>query len=259
MLARLIIVLLLAAFAAPAAAASGCHEAAVSAPMAHHGSADGHRAPDVVIATHVCIGCIPPGDWTTARIAQPPSPLAVPLAITQQCFSPGIARACSPSPAIGVIRGAKRPCCSRRDPPISRNEDMIRTILLAATAATALLPVTAAAQMHPDMTMPDAAPPARTGPTSQTPAPSTSTPMDHGEIGRMAMGHGTGMTTPPVYAQVPRDQGGGGLCLSPADFRAVRGRDRRKGRCLCQARRARCGYGTAPVSWTLFTKFALGL
>ena len=93
MLARLILVLLLAAFAVPAAAASGCHEATVSAPMVHHGSSDDHRAPDVPIATHVCIGCIPPGDWTTARIAQPPSPLAVPLAITQQSFSPGIARA----------------------------------------------------------------------------------------------------------------------------------------------------------------------
>lgn len=93
MLARLILVLLLAAFAVPAAAASSCHEATVSAPMAHHGGAGDHRAPDVAIAAHVCIGCIPPGDWTAARIAQPLAPPAVPLAIMQQSFSPGLARA----------------------------------------------------------------------------------------------------------------------------------------------------------------------
>lgn len=102
MLARLILVLLLAAFAVPAAAASGCHDAGMSAPAAHHGDTGNHRAPDTAITAHVCIGCIPPGDWTAARVFAPVSAPALRRVFFQQAFAAGIARA----PAIPPPRPA---------------------------------------------------------------------------------------------------------------------------------------------------------
>lgn len=134
---------------------------------------------------------------------------------------------------------------------------MTRTILLAATAAAALLPATAAAQMHPGMTMP-ADPPAKTntqskptehapahhaqpapmphdmtvpnetspaeaGPTAQIPTPAM--PMDHGPMGHMAMRHGAGRTTPPAYgdaiasalAKAPAGSARSGMTMGTAD------------------------------------------
>lgn len=75
MLARLIMVLILAltslphgASAAPAVAA--CHE--TMAPM--HDRAP----PPAPAAEHGCIGCIPPGDWLSARVAAPAMIAALP-------------------------------------------------------------------------------------------------------------------------------------------------------------------------------------
>ena len=78
MLARLILVLLLAASAVPAAAAEGCHENAAT----HHAMPGMPDMPDhKVVTAHVCIGCIPPGDWVGAGCVAPMMP-ALERAIT---------------------------------------------------------------------------------------------------------------------------------------------------------------------------------
>ena len=83
MLARLILALLLAAFAFPAGAPAACHD--VSAPRGHdvvmdmaamggaHEAISSHRpdheAPDrKATPLHGCIGCVPPSNWNTARV-----------------------------------------------------------------------------------------------------------------------------------------------------------------------------------------------
>ena|SRR5689334_4050863 len=87
MLARLIMVLILAltslphgASAAPAVAA--CHE--TMAPM--HDKAPA-QAP---AAEHGCIGCIPPGDWLNARVAEPVTVAALPPSPRIRVLSIGI-------------------------------------------------------------------------------------------------------------------------------------------------------------------------
>jgi len=82
-LARLLLVLLLAAFSLPAAVAS-CHDA--PAPMtgthAMHGS--GHQpmtVPDGSVASHACVGCVPPSGMLAKRIEPPlPAPSMAPAA-----------------------------------------------------------------------------------------------------------------------------------------------------------------------------------
>jgi len=82
MLGRLILVLLMAAFSLPAAA-STCHDAAVSVadhamPM-QQGDHQPAPAPEAPFATHGCVGCVPPSDLLGARIAPPlPVPAAAP-------------------------------------------------------------------------------------------------------------------------------------------------------------------------------------
>jgi len=62
MLVRLLLALLLASFAVPAAMAGPvCHEAPMAG-MAHHG------APEKQAPAHVCVGCVPLADWLGARV-----------------------------------------------------------------------------------------------------------------------------------------------------------------------------------------------
>ncbi|SFP93922.1 hypothetical protein [Sphingomonas rubra] len=63
MLVRLLLALLLASFAVPAAAAvPACHDGAMA------GMAD-HPAPEQQAPDHVCVGCVPLADWLGARVA----------------------------------------------------------------------------------------------------------------------------------------------------------------------------------------------
>ncbi len=63
MIVRLLLALLLASFALPAAAAGPvCHEAPVTG-MTHH------EAPEKHAPAHVCVGCVPLADWLGARVA----------------------------------------------------------------------------------------------------------------------------------------------------------------------------------------------
>ncbi|MBC3943591.1 hypothetical protein [Sphingomonas albertensis] len=87
MLARLILALLLAAFAFPAVAPAACHDAPASRghgavidmaamggaheSVSDHGSDHraGHEAPDrKATPLHGCIGCVPPSNWNGARV-----------------------------------------------------------------------------------------------------------------------------------------------------------------------------------------------
>lgn len=73
MLARLILALLLAAFAVPVAAPAACHDAPVgrahAMPMGHASD----TAPEKAMPSHGCIGCVPPSNWIGARgIGAPP-------------------------------------------------------------------------------------------------------------------------------------------------------------------------------------------
>lgn len=75
MLARLILALLLAAFATPAAvAAPACH-GETPAVTTHHADHRPAPAPQENEATaHMCIGCVPLADWLGARVAAPTIP-----------------------------------------------------------------------------------------------------------------------------------------------------------------------------------------
>ena len=87
MLARLILALLLAAFAFPAVAPAACHDASSSRGQAAvtvmagmdmagmnttasaHDQMPNHEAPDrKATPLHGCIGCVPPSNWNGARI-----------------------------------------------------------------------------------------------------------------------------------------------------------------------------------------------
>lgn len=77
MLARLILALLLAAFALPASASAACHDSsamavhAVAMPMAMDPAAD-HAPEQKATPPHGCIGCVPPSNWTAARVLGAP-------------------------------------------------------------------------------------------------------------------------------------------------------------------------------------------
>ena len=83
MLARLILALLLAAFAFPAVAPAACHDASASRRSAAvmdmpamggmqeatSGHRPDHEAPDrKATPLHGCIGCVPPSNWNAARV-----------------------------------------------------------------------------------------------------------------------------------------------------------------------------------------------
>lgn len=68
MLARLLLVLLLAAFTAPSATAAACHDA----PRARHAMPMPDAAPDEhALPVHACPGCIPPSLWARPRLGAP--------------------------------------------------------------------------------------------------------------------------------------------------------------------------------------------
>lgn len=76
MLARLILALLLAAFAMPASATAACHDAtavhampmamSMAMPMAMDPAPEQKATPP-----HGCIGCVPPSNWSAARLVGP--------------------------------------------------------------------------------------------------------------------------------------------------------------------------------------------
>lgn len=83
-MARLLVMLLSLLLALPAVAVPACHQPVASGAHAHHAHHD--PTPPTAVATHDCIGCIPPSDWIGARIACPlvaqdtrRRPAAVPL------------------------------------------------------------------------------------------------------------------------------------------------------------------------------------
>ena len=78
MLARLILTLLLAAFALPAMAAAPCHDTPAPMVMAPHHAMpgvprheDGGRDDGAIVA-HACIGCIPPSTMAPRAVSHPP-------------------------------------------------------------------------------------------------------------------------------------------------------------------------------------------
>jgi len=68
MLARLILALLLAAFALPVSAPAACHDSQPrhAAPMAMD-----HAPEQKATPPHGCIGCVPPSNWSAARLLAP--------------------------------------------------------------------------------------------------------------------------------------------------------------------------------------------
>lgn len=93
MLLRMLMALLLAAFAMPIAGTAACHDAPApthAMPMADHGS---HNA---ALPAASCIGCIPPSDWFSPRIAPPPPPIASRPVATE----PAVLTGASPPPDL---------------------------------------------------------------------------------------------------------------------------------------------------------------
>jgi len=87
--ARLILALLLAAFALPAFASAPCHDAPAPTMAAMHHS--GHTAPmreDHATVPHMCIGCIPPASLAGRGMTVPLSPDAPPRRIVAAAFDP---------------------------------------------------------------------------------------------------------------------------------------------------------------------------
>ncbi|MEG3177967.1 hypothetical protein U1872_17125 [Sphingomonas sp. RB3P16] len=89
MFARLILALLLAAFAFPAFASAPCHDAPPPKATAMHHA--GHAAPvrdDHATVPHMCIGCIPPASLAARGVTAPLSPAAPPRRIVAAAFDP---------------------------------------------------------------------------------------------------------------------------------------------------------------------------
>ena len=91
MFARLILALLLAAFAIPAIAhGQSCHEMPIAAPMAH-GAHHMPRQHDQATVPHICSGCIPPASLAARGVDAPGVTAAVPRRIVATAFDPGTA------------------------------------------------------------------------------------------------------------------------------------------------------------------------
>ena len=90
MFARLILSLLLAAFALPAMAASRCHDAPAAIVMApHHSMPATPGRDDGAIMAHACIGCIPPSSMEPRAIAHPMIPRDIVLVEIVSRFDTG--------------------------------------------------------------------------------------------------------------------------------------------------------------------------
>jgi hypothetical protein len=88
MFARLILALLLAAFAVPAVAhGQSCHETTAAAPMAH-GAHHMPRQDDHATVPHICIGCIPPASLASRGVDMPGVMAATPRRIVATAFAP---------------------------------------------------------------------------------------------------------------------------------------------------------------------------
>ncbi len=91
--ARMILAVLLAAFAFPAMANGPCHDSpAMMATMTHHDDAP-HKMPasdERGMAPHVCIGCIPPATIAPRPVATPYSYAPIRRAIIASAFAPGL-------------------------------------------------------------------------------------------------------------------------------------------------------------------------
>jgi hypothetical protein len=94
--ARMILALLLAAFAFPAMANGPCHDspammAAMAGPMMHHQNAQHDRSDQPRgMAPHVCIGCIPPAMVAPRPVSTPFGYAPVPRAIAATAFAAGL-------------------------------------------------------------------------------------------------------------------------------------------------------------------------
>jgi hypothetical protein len=74
MLARLILALLLAAFALPASAPAACHDAQATHAMPIPGAmpaAMDYAPEQKATPPHGCIGCVPPSNWSATRLVVP--------------------------------------------------------------------------------------------------------------------------------------------------------------------------------------------
>lgn len=103
MLARLLLALLALVMATPAAALS-CHAREAAG---HHASASHHDpAPDEgddrAVAVSACIGCIPPSNWTGARVPSPRLLRSLPAPARLPTLAPGR----SPPPVLPPPRQA---------------------------------------------------------------------------------------------------------------------------------------------------------
>jgi hypothetical protein len=94
MFARMILALLLAAFAVPAVANGPCQDApqpqmaATMAGAMSHGSHHTPRRDDHATVPHVCIGCIPPASLAVAAVEGRALRVAVPRRIFVAAFDP---------------------------------------------------------------------------------------------------------------------------------------------------------------------------
>ncbi|WP_353203933.1 hypothetical protein [Sphingomonas sp.] len=90
MFARLILALLLAAFALPALANGPCHDAPQPKVMAamSHGSHHAPRPDDHAALPHVCLGCIPPASLAVAALEVRALRVAVPRRMLAAAFDP---------------------------------------------------------------------------------------------------------------------------------------------------------------------------
>jgi hypothetical protein len=108
MIARLILSLLLAAFALPAMATVPCHDDRAPTMMAmtvpaHHSMPAAPLAPDDRTMVHACIGCIPPSSLRTGPAAAPMLKTIEIRVATAVHFDPGKAPApVTPPPRIGA-------------------------------------------------------------------------------------------------------------------------------------------------------------
>ena len=88
MIARLILALLLAAFALPALANGPCHDAPVAKAAPHHATHGVPRPDDRAAVTHVCIGCIPPASLDSRMIVARLPVDTSPHALAASVFAP---------------------------------------------------------------------------------------------------------------------------------------------------------------------------